>query len=223
MNYLLTTLSRRITISLENIDAPQYKFDQEFLSSEVGPDMTIDDLKAYIESETGVKSPDQRIYHKNRELEDGSQTLQQAGIVEDDMVGMQVRWNQRGSYNRGSARSAQGPSADPETFRLRILGDPTQLSQLRERAPDLANAVHDRVRFREIWEERLRRQAQMETERLRREDLLAADPFNVDAQREIEEMIREEQVMENLQNAVEHNPEGKSSSTFTSDTSYSDI
>lgn len=38
---------------------------------------------------------------------------------------------------------------------------------------------------------------------------LNADPFDVEAQTRIAEMIREERVQENLQNAIEHNPEGK--------------
>jgi DNA damage-inducible protein 1 len=66
------------------------------------------------------------------------------------------------------------------------------------------------VRFRQIWDEQMRLQQEAATERQRRLDMLAADPFDVDAQREIEEMIRQEQVAENLQNAMEHNPEGKS-------------
>lgn len=171
--------------------------------------MTVDDLKAYVESETGVKSSEQRIYYNEHELADGSKTLQQCQIAEDSMLGLQIRANHSHHYNVGSPRPAQSRAADPETYRLRVLGNPAELAQLRARFPDLADAVQDPVRFQEIFEEMLRRQASMETERLRREDLLAADPFNVDAQREIEEMIREEQVMENLQNAVEHNPEGR--------------
>ena len=170
--------------------------------------MTIDDLKGYIESETGVKSVEQKIYFNNQELTDRSKTLRQYHIVEDSMIGMQVRSKERGPYNVGSNRPAQNRTPDSETFRLRVLGNPAELAQLQARSPELADAVQDSVRFRQTFEELMRRQAHLEAERQRRQDLLAADPFNIDAQREIEEMIREEQVMENLQNAVEHNPEG---------------
>jgi DNA damage-inducible protein 1 len=40
--------------------------------------------------------------------------------------------------------------------------------------------------------------------------LLNEDPFNIDAQRKIEEMIRQQSVQDNLQHAYEHNPEGGS-------------
>lgn len=207
---VLTRVYRRITISIENIDDhPQYSIDQEFLTIDVGAEMTVDDLKGYIENETGVKKADQRIYYNDQELVDGLRTLQQCQIVEDSMLGMQIRRVIRGR-NVGSNRPPQSRVTDPEMYRLRVLGNPAELAQLQQRNPELANAVHDPVRFRETFEQLLRRQTELESERQRREDLLAADPFNIDAQREIEEMIREEQVMENLQNAVEHNPEGGS-------------
>lgn len=38
-------------------------------------------------------------------------------------------------------------------------------------------------------------------------ELAAADEFDIDAQRRIEEAIRQERVMENLESAMEYNPE----------------
>ena len=93
-------------------------------------------------------------------------------------------------------------------IRLQALGNPNILATIRASDPELADAVQDSFRFHQIFENKLRQKMEMDAEIQRRNDLLSADPFNVDAQREIEEMIRQEGVIENLQNAMEHNPEG---------------
>ena len=220
MRSALTYVHRRITISLLNLDGPEYNLEEDVLTSDLGPEMTIDDLKGYLESETRVKSTDQRIYFNNQELTDGSKTLQQCHLVEDSIIGMQVRRSERGASNVGSDRPAQNRTLDSESYRSRILSNAAELAQLRVRSPELASAVNDPVRFRHIFEELQQRHAQIEQERQRRQALLAADPMNADAQREIWEMIREEQVMENLQNAVEHNPAGTPVAPFLRDRLY---
>ena len=215
----LTTVCRQITISINTIDAPQVTLEQDFLTADVGPQMTIADLKGYIESETNITATAQRIYYGNRELVDDSQTLQQCGMTHDSMLGVQIRNPQapsHGSSNpvraqrRGPAPAGprQGAPTDPEMIRLQAMGNPNILATIRASDPELANAVQDPARFQQIFEEKLRQRVEMDAEIQRRNDLLSADPFNVDAQREIEEMIRQEGVIENLQNAMEHNPEG---------------
>lgn len=92
-------------------------------------------------------------------------------------------------------------------IRLQAMGNPNILATIRASDPELANAVQDPARFQQIFDEKLRKKVEMDAEIQRRNDLLSADPFNIDAQREIEEMIRQEGVIENLQNAMEHNPE----------------
>lgn len=210
---------RQITISINTIDAPQVTLEQDFLTADVGPEMTIADLKGYIESETNISTAAQRIYYDNRELVEDSRTLQQCGMIDDSMLGVQVRNPQAPSagsnrpvraQRRGPAQAGprQGAQTDPEMIRLQAMGNPDILATIRASDPDLANAVQDPARFQQIFEDKLRRKVEMDAEIQRRNDLLAADPFNIDAQREIEEMIRQEGVIENLQNAMEHNPEG---------------
>lgn len=215
----LTRACRQITISINTIDAPQVTLEQDFLTPDVGPDMTVADLKSYIESETNIKTGALRIYYGNQELVDDAKTLQQCGMSDDSMLGVQVRNPQAPSVGsgrpvrpqrRGPAQpgSRQGAQTDPEMIRLQAMGNPEILATIRASDPDLANAVQDPARFQQIFEDKLRQRVEMDAEIQRRNDLLSADPFNIDAQREIEEMIRQEGVIENLQNAMEHNPEG---------------
>ncbi|KAI7247631.1 hypothetical protein KC335_g18807, partial [Hortaea werneckii] len=91
--------------------------------------------------------------------------------------------------------------------RLSILGNPAAMAQVREQRPALAEAINDSNRFREVWMEMIREDQDRERERMEQMRLLNEDPFNVEAQAKIEEMIRQEQVQNNLQFAYEHNPE----------------
>lgn len=81
--------------------------------------------------------------------------------------------------------------------------------QVQNQNPELAAALEDPARFAQILQSSYDRESRERLERQREIERLNDDPFNIDNQRRIEEMIRQERVMENLQNAMEHNPEGK--------------
>lgn len=121
--------------------------------------------------------------------------------------------NNMGSQRRqqNAQRNAQDnqSSQEIERMRQRILNDPVAMAQVRNQRPALAESVNDSNRFREVWMQAAREDEERERGRLERLRELNEDPFNIDAQREIEEMIRRETVQENLQFAYEHNPEGK--------------
>lgn len=210
---------RQITIS---ITAPHGVVNQDLLNIEVGEDLTIADLKAAIQSDTNVLPSFQQLFHNGVELRDDAKTLQQCQIQGGNMLGMMVldpqsrgsrapRSNQAGRGSQSSrgqpARAGQEP--DWEMMRLRALGQPGILAQFRNTNPDLADAVSDPIRFREVLRNMQAQQAEAEFEKQRELTLLNADPFNPETQAKIEEAIRQERVMENLQDAMDYTPEGK--------------
>ncbi len=98
---------------------------------------------------------------------------------------------------------------DPEMIRLQILGDPQLRAEAIRQQPQLANVIDDRGLFAEFFRQNYERERRETLERQRQIAQLNADPFDIEAQARIEEIIRQERVMENLQNAMEHNPEGE--------------
>jgi len=96
-----------------------------------------------------------------------------------------------------------------EETRQKWLSDSAALEAIREQQPKLAAAINDPQRFREAFEEVLRADINRARELQNQQRLLNEDPFNVDAQRKIEEIIRQDRVTENLQHALEFSPEGE--------------
>lgn len=118
-------------------------------------------------------------------------------------------------------------------MRLQILGDPHLMRQIQEvctniiymsiffnpltylffsffcqTQPDLAAAAQsDPTRFAELLRLTRERQYQAEVSQQREIEHLNADPFDVEAQHKIEEAIRQQAVMENLNHAIEYSPE----------------
>lgn len=215
----LTRARRLITIS---ITAPKGAIAQDLITIDVGQEITIADLKAVIQGDTNVEPPLQTLFHNNVQLLDDSKTLEQCQIQEDAMLGMLVEHTEGDAPSASHGRSRAGqppgdrgppargrePSADVEMIRLQALGDQKILATLRGQRPELADAVADPLRFHRVWQGMIRHQRDSDTEKQREMALLNADPFNEETQKKIEEIIREERVMENVQNAIDHTPEG---------------
>lgn len=202
----------RITIS---INAPDEPADQELLNLDLPDGLTLADLKGFVQAESNLPVNSQYFFFNGQPLAGDNQTLEQAGIKDDDMLVVMIR--RQGQRAQGQAQRPQ-PSqqqrpfrsqqdGEIETTRLRILGDHNALRSLQDQRPELAAAVNDPNRWREEWINMKRIQEEQQREHQRQLDLLNADPFNVEAQSKIEEMIRQERVIENLQHAYEHNPE----------------
>ena len=95
-----------------------------------------------------------------------------------------------------------------ELARSQILANADLMAQLREAEPEIADAaMNNPTKFKELYNARGERYARMQEEKKQMEHLLMADPFDVDAQRKIEEAIRQERVLENMEHAMEFSPE----------------
>jgi len=97
---------------------------------------------------------------------------------------------------------------DPETLRLQFLGNPEMRQQAMRQRPELAAAIENPERFAQVLNQMQDQEREEQNRRRQQIADLNADPFDIEAQMRIAEMIREERVQENLQNAIEHNPEG---------------
>jgi DNA damage-inducible protein 1 len=185
--------------------------DSDILTLEVFPDCTIETLRSLIEAEARIPAPSQHLYHNGQLITDSSRTLEQLQISDGEMLTLHIR-DMRG--NTGVAeppqRSARNPGQDPETMRLQILGNPQLRAEVQQANPPLASVLEDPQRFAQIFRQSQNQQEEARRARMREIEELNNDEFNPEAQAKIEEIIRQQQVTENLQNAMEHNPECKS-------------
>lgn len=189
--------------------------DLRLVTLEVFPEMTIEALRSSIEAE-GIPEPTQHIYHNGQLVTDKSKTIQQLGITDGDMLALHIR-DMRGSAGLAGAQDTQRQqqsnpvdiSQDPELIRLQVLGDPNLRSELQRTSPGLAAVLDDPRRFNQLFRELSEQQEQARLSRMREIEQLNNDEFNPEAQSRIEEIIRQQNVTENLQNAMEYNPECK--------------
>ena len=178
--------------------------------------MTLSTLRESVHADANIPPTSQHIYHNGHLISDDNKTMQQLEIGDGEMLAVHVR-DMRSSTsvpaqpqrNQPSRRRPDADQQDPEMVRLQILGNPTLRQQLQRQHPELASAVDDPARFAQVLQDNQEREQRERLERQREIERLNDDPFDVENQTKIEEMIRQERVMENLQNAMEHNPEGK--------------
>lgn len=183
--------------------------------------MTLSTLRESIHEDANIVPTSQHIYHNGRLITDDTKTMEQLQIADGEMLAVHVRdmrpappagpsqprppQQQQRPAGAGGARRQD----DPELIRLQILGNPALRQQLQRQQPELAAAADDPSRFAQALRHSQDKERRERLERQREIERLNDDPFNIENQRKIEEMIRQERVMENLQNAMEHNPEGK--------------
>ncbi|CAG8952492.1 hypothetical protein HYFRA_00001239 [Hymenoscyphus fraxineus] len=194
----------RITINISSSTSD----DSDLLNLDIFPDTTVSTLKDSVHVEQKIPPASQHIYHNGQLLTDDTKTMEQLQVVDGDMLALHVRTQSAPRPQQARQQAPQrnaGP--DPETIRLQLLGNPRARQQAAAQSPELVAALENPERFAQVLRQLQDKERQDAEERRRYIERLNADPFDIDAQTKIAEMIREERVQENLQNAMEHNPE----------------
>ncbi|KAG1454347.1 hypothetical protein G6F55_007658 [Rhizopus delemar] len=169
---------------------------EEIYNLEIDSQMAIEDLKALLEAESGVAPAAQRLFYHGKELVEPKKTLEEYYVRHNEVIHMQ---------RIVQASSSSHPDFD--AMRQHVLMDQRLLQQLERTNPELAHAArHDPAKFSAMVEqiEQSRRTAEFQKAQLA---ALNNDPFDVEAQKRIEDAIRQENIAANLEAAMEYNPE----------------
>ncbi|OZJ05488.1 hypothetical protein BZG36_01627 [Bifiguratus adelaidae] len=175
--------------------------DGNIYNVEVDSQMELDNLKALLEAESSIAVGEQELFYNGRYLADDKLSLEQIGVGQDDMLLLRKRAQQPvGAPNTGNDHV--------DLMRQRVLSDPRLLQQLANTSPELANAaMNDPQRFAAMVQQIAQNRRQAEMMRSEHMSELASDPFDIGAQRKIEEDIKRENIAANLEAAMEYNPE----------------
>ncbi|KAL3155331.1 hypothetical protein ABBQ38_010893 [Trebouxia sp. C0009 RCD-2024] len=189
--------------------------DDKVLTIEVDADTDVSTLQAILEAETGLSVDQQRLFHNGRPLpKTGS--LQQAQVQDNDLLMLSPEQQARAQPQQQQAQQQQqqsqpqnsfardGSLLNPQAFLSACLSNPAALSQLPPAIRDAVN-VGDVDRLQQVLRQahREREQQQTEAQLIRPGE----DPMDMEVQARIAEYIRQKNVEENYETAMEFNPE----------------
>lgn len=183
--------------------------DERLFTLDVDPDELVENVKALLEVETGISLQMQQLLHHEKEIANSAR-LSAVGIVENDLIVMTSTSSSSGSAtSRDLALNADGSAINPEALQQHLRNDSTVISQLLEMNPPLAQAIlgGDVETFQNLLREQHIQKLELQRRQQEELALLNADPFDADSQRKIEEAIRQKNIDENWEAALEHNPE----------------
>ena len=106
---------------------------------------------------------------------------------------------------RAGPSTSRGPDS-PEAIRQLLASSPEDLAMLRQNNPALAEAFDsgDMEKFKAVLLKQKKDREERERKRLR---MLTADPFDLEAQRLIQQEIESKNIDQNMELAMEYNPE----------------
>lgn len=201
-------------------------WDDRVIPVEVDPQESIETLKAILEAESGLDSSQQMLVLNGNPVAASSGNLSELGITDGALLMLMPRQQpgaaapqqaqqgqqaqrQAGANHPALQMNADGSAAAPAAFIQTMKANPTFLHALEANNPTLADLIKSenvegvQEELRRVHQMKLEQEAALKAE----QELLMADPFDIEAQRKIEELIQQKNIEENLAHAYEHNPE----------------
>ncbi|KAH7674293.1 DNA damage-inducible protein 1 [Dioscorea alata] len=180
--------------------------DEQFITLDVDPDESVENVKALLEVETTVSLHQQKLHFNGKEL-NNSDRLSGVGVKDGDMMMM---LSVASRVNNDNLRlNPDGSAVNPSAFQQHIRNDPQSMARLVQADPPMSQAIlgDDLDKLQNLLRER--HQQRLEYQRKQEEELalMSADPFDVEAQKKIEAAIRQKGIDENWEAALEYNPE----------------
>ncbi|KAI3625091.1 hypothetical protein CBS9595_000452 [Malassezia furfur] len=175
------------------VDAQQntYAFD-------VDASIEVENFKAVVEADTDVPAAHQQLLFQNAPLTDAQKSLAAYGVQDGDLIVLQD------TRQRAPNTAPDTDAAMAEAVRAQIRGSVALQNQLRASNPALLEAAMD---SQEAFARTLAHQREQLSQVQSLQQLANSDPFDVEAQKRIEEAIRQEQIAENMEHAMEYTPE----------------
>ena len=133
------------------------------------------------------------------------QTLAQYGVKENDMLLMMMEQDSKDISRRPTQPTMSVQSI--ESLRLQILNNSSLLSDFSRSEPSLAAVINDAPQFAQKFSVLEKNRKELINEKQKELAELHNNPFDIESQKKIEKIIQQEAIAENLQNAIEHNPE----------------
>jgi len=198
---------------------------------EVAPDMEVENFKALCEVESGIPAQEMVLLYNGQPLMDGKKVLSEVGLADGDMVMLDRRRQQRAPPAAAAAAAggmfdfsriqvpsnllggapAPAPRArageeDPAAIREMLRANPDQAAMLKQNNPRLAEALEggDLEAFAKVLKEQQDARRERERQRTR---MMTADPFDMEAQRLIQQEIEQKNIDHNMELAMEASPE----------------
>uniref|UniRef100_A0A2P2KI50 Ubiquitin-like domain-containing protein n=1 Tax=Rhizophora mucronata TaxID=61149 RepID=A0A2P2KI50_RHIMU len=182
--------------------------DERIISLDVDPHESVENVKALLEVETQVPLQQQQLLYNGKEISN-NEKLSALGIKDEDLL-MMVSNAALGGPTNDLALNPDGSAVNPGAMQQYLRRDSNMMAQLFQTNPELAQAIlgNDLNRLQDLLRQWNHQRAELRRQQEEEMALLAADPFDVEAQRKIEAAIRQKGIDENWAAALEYNPEG---------------